>query len=190
MKYMNENIMKDNTKDNTKIIANAKKMNPVLKDLLFLLAKIALIALATTFLLTFLFGAMWHRELSMDPAIKDGDLVVFYRYTKSGYLPKDLVALEVDGQKQVRRVIATAGDKVDITENGLMINGALQQEPEVFQATEPFAGGVGFPLDVPEGQVFLLGDGRKDSTDSRAYGCVKISDTFGKVMAVFRSQNI
>ena len=126
----------------------------------------------------------------MIPAVKDGDLVLYYRYTRSGYLPQDVIALEKDGQKQVRRVVATAGDTVDITEDGLVINGALQQESEIYQKTERYRDGVEFPLTVPEGQVFVLGDNREGATDSRVYGCVKIEDTLGKVMTVIRRRSI
>ena len=126
----------------------------------------------------------------MAPAIKDGDLVIFYRYTSSGYQPQDVVALMFNGQKQARRVVATAGDTVDITENGLVVNGAPQQEPEIYQMTERYADGVSLPLTVPEGEIFVLGDARTGATDSRIYGCVKIEDTLGKVMTVIRRRNI
>jgi signal peptidase I len=162
----------------------------VWKDLLFLLIKIAMIVMAFVVLFTFLFGIMRYPEPSMAPAIKDGDLVVFHRYTKSGYLPQDAVVLEHNGLRQVKRVVATAGDKVDITEDGLVINGALQQESGIYQKTERYQEGIGFPLAVPEGQVFVLGDSRAGATDSRVYGCVKIEDTLGKVMAVIRRRSI
>jgi len=164
--------------------------SPVWKDLLFLLVKVVSIALVFVLLFTFLFGIMRCREPSMAPAIRDGDLVVFYRYTKSGYQPQDTIILRFNGQKQVRRVIATAGNIVDVTEDGLLINGALQQEMGIYQKTERYQDGVDFPLTVPEGQVFVLGDSRTDAADSRIYGCVKISDTLGKVMAVLRQRGI
>ena len=162
----------------------------VLKDLLYLLVKIAAIALVFVLLFTFLFGIIRYQDPSMDPAIKDGDLVVFYRYNKSGYLPQDAIVVEYGGKLQVRRVVATAGDVVNITEDGLVINGALQQEPGIYQKTQRYAEGEKFPLTVPEGEVFVLGDGREGATDSRIYGCVKTDDTLGKVMMVIRKRGI
>ena len=141
-------------------------------------------------LFTFLFGVIRYEEPSMAPAIKDGDLVLFYRYAGADYLPQDVVVLEYNGQRQARRIVATAGDTVDITEDGLIVNGALQQEPEIFQNTERYQEGVSFPLTVPEGQVFVLGDSRIGSTDSRIYSCVEIKDTLGKVMTVIRRRGI
>lgn len=176
-----------------KSMEEIKKREPqpsVWKDLLFLLLKIAAICLAFVLLFTFLFGLIRYQEPSMAPSIKDGDLVIFYRYTASGYQLQDVIVLEFNGQKQVRRVAATAGDTVDITEAGLVVNGALQQESGIYQSTERYADGVSFPLTVPEGQVFVLGDAREDATDSRVYGCVSIEDTLGKVMAVIRRRSI
>jgi len=164
--------------------------SPLWKALISLLIKITIIVFAYISLFTFLFGIARHHDPSMYPAVKDGDLVVFYRYGKNGYLPQDAIVLEINGEKQVRRVIATAGDIVEITEEGLMINGAPQQEPEIYQKTERYDGGVNFPLTVPEGQVFVLGDSRAESADSRVYGCVKIKDTLGKIMTVIRRKHI
>ena len=162
----------------------------VWKDLGFLLAKIISIALVFVLLFTFLFGMIRYNEPSMAPMIKDGDLVIYYRYTKSGYLAQDAVVLDFKGQWQVRRVVATEGDTVDINEHGLIVNGAVQQEPEIYQQTERYEDGIEFPLTVPEGHIFVLGDSRTGATDSRIYGCVNIKDTFGKVMAVIRRRSI
>jgi len=162
---------------------------PLLKDMMFLVLKIVSISFVFIMLFTFLFGLVRYQEPYMNPAIKDGDLVIYYRYTKSGYTPKDTVVLEINGKQQVRRVIATAGDTVDITEDGLLINGALQQEPDIYQRTERYQEGVDFPMTVPEGQIFVLGDSRTGATDSRVYGSVKIEDTLGKVMTVIRRRS-
>jgi signal peptidase I len=162
----------------------------VFYDLLFLILKIGTICMALVLLCTFLFGVVRNGDPSMDPAIKDGDLVIFYRYVESGYLPQDVIALDIDGKRQVRRVVAIAGDVVDITEDGLIINGALQQEPEIYQNTERYEEGVDFPLTVPEGQIFILGDKRVGATDSRIYGCIETNNTLGKVMTVLRRRSI
>jgi len=173
-----------------KILDRMSYIPSIWKDLAFLFVKIASIVLVFALLFIFMYGIIRYGEPSMSPMIKDGDLVIFYQYTKSGYLPQDAVVLEFQGQRQVRRVVATEGDTVDITEDGLWINGALQNEPSIYQKTEPYQDGVSFPLTVPPGHVFVLGDSRINATDSRIYGCVKIEDTFGKVMAVIRRRNI
>ena len=166
------------------------KTKSVWDELLFLILKIIFIILIFVVLLTFLYGAVRCSEPSMNPAIKDGDLVLFYRYTKKGYLPQDVIVLNPNGQAQVRRVVATEGDIVDITDEGLVINGALQQEPEIFQRTHQYSEGTHFPLTVPRGEVFVLADSRVGAMDSRIYGCVRVEDTLGKVMTVIRRRSI
>lgn len=170
--------------------ASVPQQYSVWKDLLYLLVKIGAISLAFLLLFTFMFGLIRYQEPSMAPAIKDGDLVIFYRNSGNGYLPHDAVVLERDGQKLVRRVVATAGDVVDISDDGLMVNGALQQEAEIYECTERYQEGVSFPLVVPEGHVFVLGDSRTGATDSRVYGPVAVSETLGKVISVIRKRGI
>lgn len=179
-------------KPGTAVIGKKRRAQsaPLWKDLLFLILKIASIFLIGIMAFTFLFGFVRYQDPYMEPAFKDGDLVIFYRYTKAGYLPRDVIVLEIDGQRQVRRVVATAGDTVDITEEGLIINGAPQQEAEIYVKTERYADGVNFPLTIPEGKIFVLGDNRDGAEDSRIYGCVKIEDTLGKVMTVIRRRGI
>lgn len=162
----------------------------VWRELLFLITKIVVILASFVLLFIFVYGAVRYPEPSMNPAIKDGDLVIFYRHSKNSYAPQDVIILDHNGQRQARRVVATAGDIVDITENGLVINGAMQQEPEIFQRTQRYQDGINFPLTVPEGHVFVLADRRVDATDSRIYGTVGIDDTLGKVITVIRRRGI
>jgi signal peptidase I len=125
----------------------------------------------------------------MNPSVKDGDLVLFYRLNKK-YHAGDLLLLSFQGKSQVRRVIATAGDTVDITGEGLVINGALQQERSIYSPTQRYAEGISFPLTLEEGQVFVLGDARGNAADSRIYGPVNIKDTRGSVIAVLRRRSL
>ncbi|MCL1897131.1 MAG: signal peptidase I, partial [Clostridiales bacterium] len=161
----------------------------VWRDFRALGIKIGGIAAAFALLFTFLYGLHYDIEPGMHPAVKDGDLVVFYRLDKK-YKPGDLLLLTFQGQKQVRRVIATAGDSVDITEEGLVINGALQQEPGISQSTQRYADGTAFPLTLGENQVFVLGDARENAADSRIYGPVDIKDTQGTVITLLRRRNL
>ena len=159
------------------------------QDILHLLLKIAIILMALFLLFTFMFGIHRTTDNSMSPALQEGDLVIFYRFDKN-YVATDTLILDYNGTKQVRRVVAVAGDVVDIVESGLVINGSLVQEPNIYQDTLRYTDGVSFPLTVEPEQVFVLGDGRKDSVDSRLYGVVNIRDTFGKVIAITRRRNI
>ena len=161
----------------------------VWRELAGLCIKITMIGSVFALLLTFVYGL--HQNLDMDaaPMVKSGDLIMFYRLDKE-YSIGDLVLLNFQGQRQVRRVVAKAGDTVDITEDGLIVNGALQQEPNIFENTWPYENGPAFPLTIEANQVFVLGDARENATDSRVYGPVVQSDTLGTVITVIRRRNL
>ena len=167
----------------------AKRIPPVVIELSLLIAKVAAILLVMLLIFTFIFGIYRTTDAAMSPIVKDGDLILYYRLSKD-YVSSDTLVLRYQDETQIRRVVATAGDEVDITEDGLLVNGAIQQEPNIFAKAERYAQGVEFPLVVGEGQVFVLGDSRKNATDSRVYGPINIEDTLGKTMAVLKLRNI
>ena len=161
----------------------------VWRDLRALGIKLGGIAAVFALLFTFLYGLHRSAEPGMHPAVKDGDLVLYYRLDKR-YKPGDLLLLAFQGKTQVRRVIAVAGDTVDITEDGLFVNGALQQEPNVYQRTQRYKDGADFPLTLRENEVFVLGDARENAADSRVYGPVNLKDTRGAVITLLRRRNL
>ena len=158
----------------------------VLQDVLQLLGKIAIVLAVFAILFLFVFGMHRTEDLSMSPALKAGDLAVFYRLDKN-YIASDVIVLKYNGETQVRRIIAIGGDTVNITEQGLEVNGALVERDETFMLYED---GPDFPIALEQGQVFVLGDNRRDAIDSRMYGAVNIKDTMGTVMTVIRMRNI
>jgi signal peptidase I len=159
------------------------------RELLALLLKLAVVAGLIVLLLTFVYGLCRTTGTDMDPALKDGDLVAFYRLDRD-YAAGDLVVLTYEGQQQVRRAVAVGGDTVDITEAGLVVNGAVQQEPGIYEATARYQDGVALPVTLGEGEVFVLGDGREGAIDSRIYGAVDVRDTLGTVIAFVRRRGL
>ena len=159
------------------------------RELRNLAIKIALIALVFVLLFTFLYGVSRNTDPDMDPFVRDGDLVIFYRLDRD-YAIGDLIVLQFQGEIQVRRVVAKAGDIVDFTENRLVINGETQLETDIYQPTRRYDNNVTFPLVVGEGQVFVLGDARDNATDSRVYGAVDVQQTQGTVITVIRRRNL
>jgi len=155
------------------------------EDLLFLVLKILIFIalLAVTFL--FIFGICRISDNMMSPAFKDGDLAVYYRLQKE-FQPSDTVVMEKDGEVQVRRIIAAAGDEVNLTEEGLEINGYLQQESGIYTETLPYTEGITFPLILGEEEYFVLGDNRTNAKDSRIYGTVKKEEIKGIVITLLR----
>ena len=192
--------MKDQLKDQSELLQteapakmpepekNSSALNkapPIWKDLLALFLKIAALAALFLLLITFLFGLYRNQDGDMFPSVKDGDLVVFYRLDDD-YHASDCLVLDYQGQRQVRRVIAVAGDTVDITEDGLFVDGVLQYEPDIYESTFRYEDGCDFPVTLQDGEVFVLGDARDNATDSRVYGPVKADDALGKVIMIIR----
>ena len=157
----------------------------VWRELSGLAIKIAVICIAFVLIFTFLYGLHRSADPDMEPMIKTGDLILFYRLDRN-YSIGDLMLLDFQGERQVRRVVANAGDTVDITEGSLVVNGSIQQEPEIFQETWQYENGISFPLTVGADQVFVLGDARESAIDSRVYGPVNVEDTLGTVITIIR----
>ena len=111
------------------------------KDLGGLALKIGLIAAATIAVFTFFYGIHRNMEPDMQPMLQDGDIVLYYRLDKD-YAIGDLLLVNFQGTRQVRRVVAKGGDVVDVTEAGLVINGAIQQELGIFWKTQQYADGI------------------------------------------------
>ncbi len=159
------------------------------QDIRYLLLKVFMIILCFIVLFAFVFGIFRNPDAAMAPAVKNGDLVLFYRFDKQ-YITGDAVVIRKNDQYQVLRVVAVSGDTVDITAQGLMINGSLQYESEIYEDTYPYVDGISFPVTLGDDQVFLLADARGSGTDSRVFGAVDIKDISGKVMLIVRRRSV
>ena len=161
----------------------------LLGEMLYLLRKVLVLAGLLVLSGTFLFGAVRNTDPGMAPAVKSGDLIFYFRLDKQ-YAASDVAAVKIEDSFQTRRVAAVGGDTVDLTDQGLLVNGYLQQESDVVGETLPYTDGITFPIVLEEDQVFLLGDNREYAADSRLYGAVDASDTLGKVVLILRRRNI
>ena len=109
---------------------------------------------------------------SMVPTLQDGDrLLVLNSMLCGGYRQGDIVVLRKESflpTPIVKRVVATEGQVVDIdfASGTVFVDGTPLQEGYIQERTFTAEGTV-FPLTVPEGSVFVLGDNRNHSTDSR-----------------------
>lgn len=127
---------------------------------------------------------------SMKNTLLDGDRLIVWG---AGYEPQRGDVVIVDGNSAygkplVKRVIAVGGDTIYIDyENGnVEVNGELLDEPYIRQKTHLYFD-VEFPLTVPQGTVFAMGDNRNESLDSRSsrVGCIDNRNILGKVLLRF-----
>ena len=119
--------MKRETKDKEKAVNPAavqpnKAQPSVLSDLLFLFLKVLMIGMFLVLFFTFMFGITQVQDETMTPAVKEGDLAIYYRLQKN-YSKDDVIIVSYNGETQIRRVVALPGDTVDMDERGLVING-------------------------------------------------------------------
>lgn len=162
-----------------------KKSASLKEDILFLVLKLLIFLVLIAVMIFFVFGIYRCSDNMMSPAFKDGDLVIYYRLQKE-FQPSDTVIIEKDGETQIRRIIAKPGDSVEITADGLKINGYLQQETGIYTETLPYTEGISFPITLEENEYFVLGDNRSEAKDSRIYGAVKKEEIKGTVITMLR----
>ncbi len=119
---------------------------------------------------------------SMSPTLPTGSTVVVDRLSLlwTEVQAQDLVMLSSSEGLTVKRVVGLAGDRVEILDAVLHINGTPVAEPYVDSVT--FDGVYFGPVEVPSGHVFVLGDNRFDSLDSRSYGPIREDQIEGRVM--------
>lgn len=162
-----------------------KKSVSLKEDILFLVLKLLIFLVLIAALVFFVFGIYRCSDNMMSPAFKDGDLAIYYRLQKE-FHPSDTVIIEKDGETQIRRIIAKPGDSVEITADGLKINGYLQQETGIYTETLPYTEEISFPITLEENEYFVLGDNRSGAKDSRIYGAVKKDEIKGTVITLLR----
>lgn len=150
-----------------------------------LIRKILLIFIIFYLLFSYIFGIAIMKNNDMFPRINPTDLIFYYRLDKS-YQAGDVVVYNIDGEKSISRLVAIGGDEIDIGENGLIINGSVQSETDIFYNTGIYEDGIDFPIKLKEGEVFLLGDRRIGAKDSRYFGPLKLDDLEGKVFVLLR----
>lgn len=81
----------------------------------------------------------------------------------------------------IKRVIAVGGDSIEARDGDVFVNGEMVEEIYLPSYADTFDFG---PVEVPEGEVFVMGDNRGDSVDSRSFGTISVDDIVGRAFVV------
>ena len=124
----------------------------------------------------------------MFPAVKDGDLLIGYRLQRD-FSKNDVVVYTAEGERRTGRVLGRASDVITIDGSGTLLVNGTAQAGEIMYPTYPEEG-LGYPYTVPDGCVFILGDYRTQSQDSRDFGAIALDDVEAKVITVIRRRSL
>ena len=119
---------------------------------------------------------------SMTPTLQDGEII--FSVKTSEFEPGEIVAFYYNNKILVKRVICGPGDWIDIDEDGTVyVNEVRLEEPYLTEKTLGDCN-IDLPFQVPDGKVFVMGDHRSTSVDSRktAVGCVAQEQIVGKII--------
>ena len=119
---------------------------------------------------------------SMNPNLYEGEIVVSVK--SRDYKTGDIIAFYYNNRVLVKRIIGMPGDVVTIDKNGdVYVNDALLDEPYLTQKSYGSAD-IEYPYTVPQNALFVLGDHRESSVDSRSslVGCVEKEEIIGKII--------
>ena len=148
-----------------KEIARYERRDIFARLALFVLAVVLVTAAIVVLLNGLWLGVLQIDGTSMAPRLQLGDVVLTVKYSKPAR--GDVIAFYYNNKIFVKRVIGTAGDFIDISgEGAVSVNSQRIDEPYV---TEPSLGDcdIRMPYMVPSGTVFVMGDNRALSKDSR-----------------------
>ena len=156
-----------------------RKYRTVLRSTVYTLIVVAALAI--------LAAVLWMPVLriygsSMTPTLSEGQIVVSVK--GSHFEHGDVVGVYYGSKLLVKRCIATAGEWVDIDDNGnVYVNNQLLDEPYLVEKAYGECDLI-LPYQVPENSIFVMGDHRATSIDSRSksVGCIDKEDVVGRII--------
>ena len=168
--------------------------NPVVKEILDWLIHIAIAVIIGLLIVTYVAQRTVVFKHSMEPTLYEGDNLIVEKITpRFGKLNRgDIVVIKdaspylaQEGKEIIKRIIAIEGDTIELKDGMVILNGEILEEDYIKDGFTPASPDPGLnKLKVSEGYVYVLGDNRINSTDSRTIGPVESKKIRGK--AIFR----
>ena len=155
------------------------------KEIFTFIIQLIVVFVLVTLVKTFLVANIVVRQSSMRNTFHDGDVLLLSKLNKDDITRGDIIVFRnpdrsSDHKYYIKRVIGVEGDSIYILDdNRVLLNGELLDEAYVSPEnnTHPSSG----EWDVPENSIFVMGDNRDNSNDSRAFGSIPRSDILGKI---------
>lgn len=152
---------------------------------LFEILQTLLLAAVLYFAIDAVIGRERVQKISMEPTFEAGEILMVnklaYKFGEFDYGQVITFHYPLDPSLDyIKRVIGLPGDVVDVQNGEVRVNGQLLYEPYISAAPE-YEGS----WNVPEGELFVLGDNRNPSADSHVWGFVPEENVIGKAIAVY-----
>ncbi len=175
----------------TEAVAASEPKNSLSKTMVDLISIIATSIVAIMFVFTFVFRIVGVSGPSMMNTLKDGDWLVVSAFITEPERGDIVIVTQPNAYHEpiVKRVIAVGGDTIDIDFETatVKVNGEVINEPYLGSPTTNDEYAWQYPLTLKEGQVFVMGDNREHSSDSRSpdIGLIDENYILGQVMMRF-----
>ena len=157
--------------------------------------RILVLGLVAWLILTYGFLITQCSGQEMYPAMKDGDRCIIFRQEtfrlmKQEYVAGDIVAYRAEGERHFGRVVAVGGDTVQIDSTGsIMVNGVTEGEDILYPTYVRGDDLVTLNI-VQKNTLYVLGDYRTNTQDSRDFGPIPLDSVEGKVISILRRRGL
>ncbi|MDO4182801.1 MAG: signal peptidase I [Coriobacteriia bacterium] len=172
--------------------SNAEERPKVIRFLINLVLVVVVVLVLQFLLREFVFQAYNVPSGSMETTIQTDDMIFSEKVSYYFSAPKqgDIITFEdpeTPGRTLVKRIIAVGGQSVNLQDGRVVIDGVpLDESYTNGKPSNPLPGTtITYPYVVPEGYVWVMGDNRTNSSDSRAFGAIKVSSITGKACVCY-----
>ncbi|HZJ99429.1 MAG TPA: signal peptidase I [Tissierellaceae bacterium] len=182
---MNKN---QKVKSTAEVIKRRRKSLYLKKGYINLLIRIVILVFVGYIFFSQIFLVTRAKGNYMFPAIKDGDLVIAFRLHRD-YVKDDIAVYQVQGKDYMGRVVGRETDVVNLDDSGdFTLNGGIQRGEIIYPTYAKE--GTQYPLIIEENHIFVLGDHRTQTEDSRDFGSIEKKNVKAKVITILRRRGL